>query len=83
MSPVDVGDSLRELHNSLGVRLYLTSIASDNVVARRLLERGLPGMPTYRPLCEFVTLVFRRVRNGEFHKVPARVRGQLLTARRT
>jgi len=56
---------LRELHISLGVRLYLTSIASDNTVARRLLERGLPDMPVYRPLCEFVTLVFRRSRNGE------------------
>jgi hypothetical protein len=65
---------LRELHASLGVRMYLTSIAADNTVARRLLERGLPGMPTYRPLCEFVTLVFRRRRNGEFHKVTSRVR---------
>ena len=53
-------DFFRELHETLGVKLYLTSIASDNVVARRLLERGLPGMPTYRPLCEYVTCVFRR-----------------------
>jgi hypothetical protein len=65
---------LRLLHPSLGVRLYLTSIAADNLPARRLLERGLPGMPTYRPLCEFVTLVFRRRRNGEFHKATSRVR---------
>lgn len=71
---------LRELHPSLGVRLYLTSIASDNAAARRLLERGLPGMPTYRPLAEFVTLVFRRRRNGEFHKVTANVRCQLRRA---
>lgn len=35
----------------------LTSIVADNMAARRLLERGLPGLPTYRPLCEFVTLV--------------------------
>jgi hypothetical protein len=46
----------RELHESLGgVRLYLTSIAADNFRARRLLERGLPDMPTYRPLDTFVT----------------------------
>jgi hypothetical protein len=68
---------LRDLHPSLGVRLYLTSIASDNIAARRLLERGLSGMPVYRPLCEFVTLVFHRVRNGEFRKVPSRVRAEL------
>jgi hypothetical protein len=48
----------RELHASLGVTLYLTSIASDNVPARRLLERGLPGMPTYRPRDTFVTSLF-------------------------
>lgn len=47
----------RELHESLGVKLYLTSIASDNSAARRFLERGLPGMPTYRPLDAFVTNV--------------------------
>jgi hypothetical protein len=45
----------RELHDELGVELYLTSIASDNMIARRFLERGLPGMPTYRPLNTFVT----------------------------
>ena len=30
------------------MKLYLTSIAADNLPARRLLERGLPDMPTYR-----------------------------------
>ncbi|HET9552787.1 MAG TPA: hypothetical protein VFP50_07455, partial [Anaeromyxobacteraceae bacterium] len=34
----------------------LTSIVSDNLPARRLLEAGLPGFPTYRPLGELVTL---------------------------
>ena len=53
-----------ELHESLGVKLYLTSIAADNLSARRLLEGGLPGMPVYRPLCEFVTVVFRRDRQA-------------------
>jgi hypothetical protein len=46
-----------ELHDSLGVKLYLTSIAEDNARARRFLERGLPGMPIYRPLDSFVTTV--------------------------
>jgi len=59
----------RELHKSLGVKLYLTSIAADNTRARRLLERSLPGMPKYRPLREFVTLVFRRHRRLDFSKV--------------
>lgn len=36
----------------------LTTIASDNQRARRLLERGLPGFPRYEPLGEIVTLVF-------------------------
>ena len=54
----------RALHPSLGCRLYLTSIFVDNRPARRLLERGLPGMPTYKPLETFETLlmpVARRV----------------------
>jgi hypothetical protein len=48
---------LRALHPSLGVRLYLTSIFSDNARAKRFLERGLPGMPTYRPVESFETLL--------------------------
>jgi len=36
------------LHQNGGPAIYLTSIIADNVPARRLLERGLPGMPTYR-----------------------------------
>jgi hypothetical protein len=35
----------------------LTSIVADNEPARRLLERGLPGLPEYRPLAEAETLV--------------------------
>lgn len=36
---------------------YFTSIASDNRRARRLLERGLPGMPVYEFVGELVTLM--------------------------
>ncbi|MCI0743771.1 MAG: hypothetical protein L0Y58_00045 [Verrucomicrobia subdivision 3 bacterium] len=37
--------------------LYFTSIAADNERARKFLERGLPGMPRYDFLAEFVTLL--------------------------
>jgi len=37
---------------------YFTSIASDNKRARRVLENGARfGLPTYRPLCDLVTLI--------------------------
>lgn len=39
-----------------GPPLYVTTIVSDNEPARRLLERGLRGVPTYRALDELVTL---------------------------
>src|SRR5262245_10176171 len=35
----------------------LTSIMADNTPALRLLGAGVPGLPTYRPLERFVTLV--------------------------
>jgi len=49
---------LDERRASDELRLDLTSIMADNTVARRLLERGLPGLPAYRPRCTFSTLVF-------------------------
>lgn len=48
---------LRRLHETTGASVYLTSIFSDNHRARRFLERGLPGMPAYRPLETFETLL--------------------------
>lgn len=43
----------------------LTSIMADNHRARRLLEKGLPGLPEYRPLTEFRTLLIpKRQRPG-------------------
>jgi hypothetical protein len=38
-----------------GAGAVFTSISSDNLPAIRLLERGLPGMPRYRFVTEFVT----------------------------
>jgi hypothetical protein len=34
---------------------YLTSVLADNLIARRFLTANIRGMPTYRPLCGFVT----------------------------
>jgi len=70
-------DLFRRLHEAGGPPIYLTSIVADNAPARRLLERGLPGMPTYRHVGDFVTLVVRRRRNGEFSKPTSSVRRRL------
>lgn len=36
---------------------YFTSIAGDNARARSILERGLPGMPSYEFIGDFVTIL--------------------------
>lgn len=38
--------------------LYITSVASQNSKARKVLEAGLKGMPTYTPLAKMNTLIF-------------------------
>jgi hypothetical protein len=44
---------------------YFTSIAADNERARRLLERGLPGMPLYECIGDYVTVLLpARRRSG-------------------
>ena len=54
-----------ELHDrDRATPLYLTSILSDNANARRLLEANLRGMPTYRFVGEFVTVVLNVRRTG-------------------
>jgi hypothetical protein len=57
----------RLLHEQGGPRIYLTSIVADNIAARRILERGLPGMPIYRPLEAFITVVLRVRRDHRIH----------------
>jgi len=52
-------DEFRRIHARGGPSIYLSSIIADNEPARRFLERGLEGMPTYRFLSEFVTLVIQ------------------------
>lgn len=44
-----------ELQRARPADLYFTSIAGDNLRARRLLERRPPGMPTYEFVSEYVT----------------------------
>jgi hypothetical protein len=34
---------------------WFTVIAADNMAARKLLEAGVPGLPTYHPLGDYVT----------------------------
>lgn len=48
---------LRELHRDSSPDAYFASIAADNHRAIRLFERGLRGLPAYRFLTEFVTLL--------------------------
>jgi hypothetical protein len=47
----------RERQADFPADFYFTSIASDNERARWFLERGLPGMPAYEHLGDFVTLL--------------------------
>jgi hypothetical protein len=47
----------RELQAENPAEFYFTSIAADNTRARIFLERGLPGMPRYEPIGQFVTLI--------------------------
>lgn len=47
----------RELQRDAPADFYFTSIAADNERARTFLERGLPGMPRYEFIGEFVTLL--------------------------
>lgn len=60
----------REIQAGAPADFYFTSIAADNERARRLLERGLPGMPLYEFLGEFVTVLIptsRRRRGKKDH----------------
>ncbi len=63
------------------LRYDLTCIVAHNSAARRLLERGLKGLPRYAPLCEFTTLIIpvgrrprrrpARVERGSDDLIPA------------
>ena len=53
---------MRELRAPDEAPFDLTSIIADNETARRLLSGGVPGLPTYRELSGFVTLVLPALR---------------------
>ncbi len=48
---------VRQLHEDGQAPFYFTTIVADNRPARRLLEAGLEGLPRYRSLEPFVTLI--------------------------
>jgi hypothetical protein len=52
----------RQLQSAMPADFYFTSIASDNDRALRFLERGLPGMPKYQFVGEFVTILLPTAR---------------------
>jgi len=51
----------RELQLDAPADFYFTSIAVDNERARKFLEHGVPGMPHYELIGEFVTLLIPTV----------------------
>ena len=46
-----------ELQDDYPADFYFTSVSADNLRSIRFLERGLPGMPLYERLADFVTLL--------------------------
>jgi hypothetical protein len=50
-------DLIRSFRSPEEMPFDLTSIIADNDVARRLLVAGLPGLPTYREIEEWTTLI--------------------------
>jgi hypothetical protein len=67
----------RSIHERGGPPIYLSSIIASNQAARRFLERGLKGMPTYRFLGELVTLNIRRRHFWKFKDPASRARRAL------
>jgi hypothetical protein len=72
----------RTLQSDNPADFYFTSIATDNHVARRFLERGLPGMPTYEFIGEFVTVLLpaqNRPPGPNSETVPVPAKNELIT----
>lgn len=60
----------RELQADRPADFYFTSIAADNATARKFLERGLPGMPAYEFIGEFVTVLLPIENRASIHTEP-------------
>ena len=56
--------ALRALHGDGAAALYVTTIVADNHRARRVLEAGLPGFPSYQYLGDLLTLLLPTRRRG-------------------
>jgi len=72
-------DLFRNIHDQGGPPIYLSSIVAGNQAALRFLEKGLPGMPTYRFLGDLVTLIIRRNHFWRFKHPASRTRRLLRT----
>lgn len=57
--------SVRARSHACGPELWYTAIASDNLVARRVLEANLKGMPHYRPVNDLITLAMSKSRGRQ------------------
>lgn len=67
-----------ELNRDHQVDFYFTSITADNARSVRFLERGLPGMPKYEQLTDFVTLLIPIPRKpGRLKRLNARAMSRL------
>lgn len=55
--------SIRSFTPNRKPELWYTAIATDNHVARRILEANLPGMPIYSATNNFVTMAFPKARS--------------------
>jgi hypothetical protein len=60
-------EALRELHADGTAPFYLSTIVADNRPARRVLEAGLKGFPTYRYCGDFLTLMLSTRRHRPRH----------------
>jgi len=59
-----------ELQTDSPADFYFTSIVADNERARKFLERGLPGMPRYEFVGEFVTMLLPAKRQSWLWRRP-------------
>jgi ribosomal protein S18 acetylase RimI-like enzyme len=66
-------DLLRSMRGPDELPFDLTSVVADNQTARRLLGAGLPGLPVYRELEGFVTMVIPTTSRAK--KAPRIIRG--------
>lgn len=61
---------IHQLHQDRQVPFYLTSIIEDNLPARRLFTRGLPGLPKYQEYARMHTLAIYSRRRRRALPVP-------------